>query len=49
MKLFGIHNTWKISTCIGKESEMTELLELSDRNLKAVIKILQQERGQKHP
>lgn len=49
MKLFGIHNAWKISTCTGKDSEMIELLELSDRNLKGVIKILQQERGQKHP
>lgn len=30
---------WKISTCLGNESVMIELLELSERNLKEVIKI----------
>lgn len=39
MKLFGIHKTWKISTCVGNESLMIELLELSERNLKEIIKI----------
>lgn len=30
---------WKISTCLGNESVMIELLELSERNLKEVVKI----------
>ena len=39
MKLLHIRKTWKISTCVGNESVMIDLLELSERNLKEVIKI----------
>lgn len=45
MKLFGIHKTWKISTCVRNESVMIELLELSERNLKEVIKNKKEDRN----
>lgn len=45
MKLFGIHKTWKISICVRNESVMIELLELSERNLKEVIKNKKEDRN----